>query len=629
MDRPSSSKSCRTSWTVGDPAFEDRLRRMLEEDLDNPDDPDEDDDVDSVVDDSDADPDFVMRESEEEETSSSSSDEDAMLEGDVGESGIIINAVAPDVPLPTYFLERMRKKEQGPPNAWTSKHPPRNVRTPARNILRGGLPGITGPARELGDGCNKTEVWQLFFDADIISKIVTNTNVKLASVRDKIPPGQSKANFRNTNSEEVNALIGLLLLSSILRSNDENMESMFTKDEFSRPIFRATMSLNRYKALVASLRFDDAQTREQRKTTDKAAAISEIFNKIISNSQAVYRPSAYVTVDEMLIPFRGRCSFRMYMPKKPKKYGIKVMCLADAKTSYLCNAYIYTGKGSDGVGLSETEKNLSIPTQAVIRLCKVIEGTNRNVTADNWFSSLDGVEELRKRNLTYVGTLKKDKRCIPVEFLPNNDRPVISTLYGFRNEITLLSFVPKKNRAVCLLSNMHHTIDTNEEKKKPEIICFYNSTKAGVDLIDMKCAVFSSSRKTRRWPLAVFYRLINIASVNSYIVYMSYTRKTKETRFGFIKSLAKELVSPHLQKRLTEVANLPRDLKQEINKILGNDVAPQNEGVPDDRLQKRKTCQKCPSGNDRKTQHKCIKCNLAICGQCQRRVCTDCAEDCV
>lgn len=625
MDRPGTSKSTSTSWAVGDPALEDRVRRLLEEDVDDPNDSDEED---SVVDDSDADPDYVMQESGEEE--SSSSDDDALLDEDMGEINVIVNAVAPDTPLPRYFLERMRKSEQGPPNAWRSTHPPRNVRTPARNIITGGLPGITGPARNLGNASKKTDLWQLFFDEDVINQIVTNTNIKLSSTREKIPPGKSKANFKNTNIEEMNALIGLLLLSSVLKSNDENMESLFKKDECSRPIFRATMSLNRYKALVASLRFDNAQTREQRKQTDKAAPISEIFNKIIKNSQAVYRPSAYVTIDEMLVPFRGRCAFRMYMPKKPKKYGIKIMCLADAKTSYLCNAYIYTGKGSDGIGLTESEKNLSIPTQSAIRLCKTIEGTNRNVTADNWFSSIECMDELHKRKLTYVGTLKKDKRCIPLEFLPNNSRPTISTLYGFRNDATLLSFVPKKNRAVCLLSSMHHTIDTNEEKQKPEIICFYNGTKAGVDLIDMKCAVYSSSRKTRRWPLVIFYRLVNIVSVNSFIVYLCYTTDTKVTRFGFIKTLAKELILPHLRKRITEVANLPRDLKLEINKILGNETdAPQREGVPEDRLQKRKTCGKCPAGSDRKTQHKCIKCSLAICGQCQRRVCTDCAQECV
>lgn len=161
------------------------------------------------------------------------------------------------------------------------------------------------------------------------------------------------------------------------------------------------------------------------------------------------------------------------------------------------------------------------------------------------------------------------------------------------------------------------------------MICFYNSTKAGIDLLDMKCAVFSSSRKTRRWPLAVFYRLINIASVNSFIVFMSYSRVMTTTRFDFIKSLASELIAPHLQRRIAEVANLPRDLKSEINRILGNKNAPQANNVPDDRLQKRKTCEKCPAGNDRKTQHKCIKCSHAICGQCQKRVCTDCAAECV
>lgn len=81
------------------------------------------------------------------------------------------------------------------------------------------------------------------------------------------------------------------------------------------------------------------------------------------------------------------------------------MCLADGKTSYLFNAYIYTGKGSDGIGLSEKETNLSVPTKSLIILCKPIQVSNRNVTADNWFSSVDGVEELEKRKLTYVGTL--------------------------------------------------------------------------------------------------------------------------------------------------------------------------------------------------------------------------------
>lgn len=118
--------------------------------------------------------------------------------------------------------------------------------------------------------------------------------------------------------------------------------------------------------------------------------------------------------------------------------------MADAKSSYLLNGYIYTGKGSDSLTLSEEEKTLSIPTQAFVRVCKPIEGSNRNVTADNWFSSIEVADELLKRKLTYVGTLCKDKKLIPDEFQANPQRPVSSSLYGFRGQTTLLSFVPKK-----------------------------------------------------------------------------------------------------------------------------------------------------------------------------------------
>lgn len=624
MDQPSCSRSLR----IDDPDFSDRVRGLL-----NSEDEGNDTDCDSPADDSDADPDYVLPVEENEEIPGTSSDEneddDVMMEEDC-EQVNIENSLGGNIPMPPYFLERLPKKQYGPPNAWKSDPPVRNVRTPARNIVRGGLPGIKGPALALGNAPSKEDVWSLFFDDEIISKIVTNTNIKMSSVRQHLARETNKSNYRPTNDVEIKALIGLLLVESVLKCNGEKMTSMFCKDEYSRPLFRASMSLKRYEILIMCLRFDESETREQRKRNNRAAAISEIFDKIISNSLSVYRPSAYLTIDEMLVPFRGRCGFRMYMPKKPKKYGIKVMCLADAKTSYLLDAYIYTGRDSDGVGLTVDEKKLSVPTQSLIRLCKTVQGTNRNITADNWFSSVEGVAELGKKKLTYVGTMKKDKKAIPEEFLPNKTRPVVSTLYGFREDMTLMSFVPKKNRAVCLISSMHDTIETNQAKNKPEIISFYNSTKAGVDLLDMKCAIFSANRKTRRWPMAIFCRLVSIASVNAFIVYMSFRGNGLMNRFDFIKELAHDLIVPHLRMRLENVQNLPRGLKTDIQSILGNDVpADVAEGVPDDRLQKRKTCQKCPSGSDRKTAHKCIKCSYAICGQCQRRVCMDCAKDCV
>ncbi|KAG5862742.1 hypothetical protein JTB14_036561 [Gonioctena quinquepunctata] len=108
----------------------------------------------------------------------------------------------------------------------------------------------------------------------------------------------------------------------------------------------------------------------------------------------------------------------MYFPKKPAKYGFKVMALTDAGNNYFYNGYLYSGEQSDGSILSQQEKKLSVPSQSVIRLTKLIAKSNRNVTADNWFSSVEIAEELKKRGLTYVGTLRKNKKEIPIEFLP-------------------------------------------------------------------------------------------------------------------------------------------------------------------------------------------------------------------
>ena len=49
-------------------------------------------------------------------------------------------------------------------------------------------------------------------------------------------------------------------------------------------------------------------------------------------------------MDEQLVNYRGRCPFKVYIPSKPGKYGVKVWAACDAKNGYVCNAQIYSGK---------------------------------------------------------------------------------------------------------------------------------------------------------------------------------------------------------------------------------------------------------------------------------------------
>lgn len=603
-DLPSTSKTIRSD----DPVVNERILQFLR-DIEQRESDDE-------VDDSDKDPNYSPSEessqSHNEESSPENEDEDLL--GNNEEFLVIDN-----------YVEGENEFFWGKDGTvWLKKEPSTQRRTPHTNIIRGPLPGLTVRSRNLGETPSKSQVWENLFDQEILNEIVLHTNKKLDSVRFSLGDATSKINYKNCDFIEIKALIGLLMLKSIFRCSNEKVLSIFSKGITGRPIFRATLSMKRFEVLLACLRFDDSNTREERKKTDRAAAISFIFNKFIKNCNELYSPGTNVTIDEMLVPFRGKCGFRTYMPKKPKKYGVKIMCLTDSSTSYLVDAYIYKGKNTDGEGLTEDEQKFSKPTQSVIRLCKSIEGTNRNVTGDNWFTSVELVDELGDRSLTYVGTLKKNKKEIPIEFLPSKERNVGSAIYGFGGTITLLSVVPKKNRAVLLLSSMHHNIATDENNKKQEIVSYYNKTKAGVDLLDMKCAIYTSSSRTRRWPLAIFFQMIDISTVNSFIIYSTFNKNPLTTRFDFVHDLAMELLKPQLERRFL-VPNLPRDLRKVLTEHLKK---PQDENPDlDDKLPKRKTCVKCPSAKRRKTAYKCVVCSDPICLECSKKICLSCAKN--
>lgn len=64
-------------------------------------------------------------------------------------------------------------------------------------------------------------------------------------------------------------------------------------------------------------------------------------------------PGEYLAIDELLLSFRGRCSFRMYIPSKKAKYGIKIFDLVDPKTMYLVDCEVYLGKQN-----TDEDKNL-------------------------------------------------------------------------------------------------------------------------------------------------------------------------------------------------------------------------------------------------------------------------------
>ncbi|XP_057662492.1 uncharacterized protein LOC130897576 [Diorhabda carinulata] len=159
---------------------------------------------------------------------------------------------------------------------------------------------------------------------------------------------------------------------------------------------------------------------------------------------------------------------------------------------------IYCGQQPEGP-LRQSNSSSGV----VMRLSEPIFQSGRNITADNWFTNVELVRKLEEKKLSYVGTVRKNKRKLPANFVLPKGRQVFDSIFGYTKNETLVSYVPKKGKTVVLISSLH--VASNEVKedasKKPEIITFYNNTKSGVDVVDKLCASYNVARSTKRWPM--------------------------------------------------------------------------------------------------------------------------------
>ena len=91
----------------------------------------------------------------------------------------------------------------------------------------------------------------------------------------------------------------------------------------SRPFYRVTLALNRFKFLLRCMRFDNYRNRPGRQADDRLAAIQEVWFIFNDNLRNIYVPNKTLTMDEQLVAYRGKFPGRTYMPSKPRKYGVK------------------------------------------------------------------------------------------------------------------------------------------------------------------------------------------------------------------------------------------------------------------------------------------------------------------
>lgn len=489
---------------------------------------------------------------------------------------------------------------------WTADPAPQHRRR-QQDIIRQ-QPGVSGEGRK----DTIRDVMGLYLTEDILAIIVRETNREAARVHrewyEEHHAGQQKE-WNPVTIEELMAFIGLLILAGVYHGNHEPLSELWSP-KTGRPIFIATMSLKRFQAILRYLRFDNKNTRVERRATDKLAPIRDVWDMFVLQLRKFYIPGSDVTVDEQLVPFRGRCPFRQYIPSKPAKYGIKIWWACDATTSYPLNAAVYLGRQPG------QQREVNQGANVVKSLIRPWYRSGRNVVGDNLFTSVPLVEELLTQGLTYVGTVRQNKPDLPPAVLAAS-RDAGTSMFGFSDQLTVVSYVPKKNKLVLLLSSMHHDGDLVQvgDIQKPEIIIHYNNTKSGVDNMDHLASVLTCRRKINRWPMTLFFNIIDVASIAAFVVWICnnpawHSEAPRRRRRLFMVDLGHELVRPHILMRVQDQRKMRRPARAAL-KSLGFLQDIQRPLQPAGPSQGR--CHICPRIIDRKGRKCCSDCHRFVC----------------
>ncbi len=194
-------------------------------------------------------------------------------------------------------------------------------KTKSKNLVKI-FPGPKGAAKNV---TSEVDAFLKIINDDIIDQVVHYTNIYIQRKRDEVNYSRER-DGKLTSRSEIIALIGVLFLIGVKGGQHTNVCELWTTDGTGIMAVRSCMSSKRFLFLLRCVRFDDKHTRSDRQRVDRLAAVRILLETFVTNCKSSYTPSEFLTIDEKLVPFRGRCSFIQYIPKKPSKIWAEIIC---------------------------------------------------------------------------------------------------------------------------------------------------------------------------------------------------------------------------------------------------------------------------------------------------------------
>ena len=486
----------------------------------------------------------------------------------------------------------------------------RNRRTLSTKAFSGPTPGV----KTIMDS-SKTELdfLNLFFSPDMYQLIAQQTNL-YAKRRIDSAGTRSKTDWYDTTADEIKAFLGASIVMGIMKTPVQDL--FWYKDKLFHPsCLENKFSRHRFEQLQQYLHTADTSNSNQPATTransDRLAQIRPVLDKVQSACLKEYAPHCEVSIDEAMIGFSGRLSFKQYVPLKPTKRGIKVWVRADPYNGYVNDFQVYTGRVRGG-----PEKDLG--SRVVKDLMAPILDKGHRLFCDSFFSSPALFKELLENETYGCGTVKANRKGLPPNLQLLKPKTQGESIVQQKGDMQVITWRDKK------VLNILSTIDgepTNVNRKQkdgsivqvpcPHAVMAYNQHMNGVDHADQLRATYSTARKSLKWWKYIFYFLFDICIVNAFILMKESVNHKLTSKTGREKCLTQKDFREKLAHQLLDRFNTKRKRGSDIAETL---TPVQHWPVIMPTKKTCKMCQKLKIRSERVTG--CEQCKVNLCIPC-------------
>lgn len=271
------------------------------------------------------------------------------------------------------------------------------------------------------------------------------------------------------------------------------------------------MSRNKFAILLQMIHFTD---KSQADPKNRLYKLGSVINDVMTNSNNCMQPYDSFCINESLIKFIGRLSFKQYIKNKKSKFGIKLfkLCISPC---YTLAIKVFAGK--------EANAELNVGSKIVLELSEPYLDCGRTLYVDNWYTSIELAESLNDRQTHLVGTLRPTGNLI--QKMSHKKKLKRGEVISMRSFSNILVLKWKDKRDLYILSTKHNSemisIDHHcKYIKKPKVVIDYNLDKSPIDLSDQLSSYSNPLRCSIKWyKKVVLDTLLNIGVVNSLVLF--------------------------------------------------------------------------------------------------------------